>query len=153
MKKEKNKVLDKKIQELEGKIKEAEESRLRALADYQNLQKRIVKEKEELSYLLVASLLHQIIEIKEDLERFLEGEKNEGVKAILDKLNAVLTEKDVQEIEIKSGDEFNPEFMEAIAALEGKGDNMKNKVVELIQKGYRLGTGRVIRSAKVVVGK
>lgn len=153
MKKEKNKELDKKIQELEDKVKEAEDSKLRALADYQNLQKRVAKEKEELSYLLVASLLHQIIEIKEDLERSLEKEKNDGAKAILDKLNTILAERGVREIEIKSGDELNPEFMEAITTIEGKGEKMKNKVIEVLQKGYKLNTEKVIRSAKVVVGK
>ncbi|MBN1916163.1 nucleotide exchange factor GrpE [Candidatus Dojkabacteria bacterium] len=153
MKKEKNKETDKKIQELEDKVKEAEEMRLRALADYQNLQRRTIKEKEELSYLLVASLIHQVIEVKEDLERFLENEKNEGIKSILDKLNSVLAERGVEELEVQPGNDFNPEFMEAITALEGKGDNKRNKVIELIQKGYKLEAGKVIRNAKVIVGK
>jgi len=139
--------------ELENRLKELEEGKLRALADYQNLQKRIEKEKEELSYILVASLLNEIIEVKEDLERFYESEKNEGIKLIIDKLNNIINLRGVQEILVKKGQEFDSNIMQAITTIKVENSEQVNKVIDVIQKGYILNAEKIIRPTRVVVGK
>ncbi len=145
--------LEAQIKELEEKVFELENSKLRALADYQNLQKRVEKEREELSYTLVASVLNSVIDIKDDLERHLQSEESEAVKAIVDKLNAVLSERGVVAIEVKKGDAFDHSFMEAVTAVPVEKKDDDGKVFEVIQNGFKLTSGRIIRATKVVVGK
>jgi len=135
----KKSVSEKKIAELEDKWK-------RALADYHNLEKRIVKEKESFVRFSNAQLWGKLLPIIDDLEL---GEKHlndQGLSLTLNKLKEVLKSEGVLEIEVQDKD-FNPELMEAMEMVEGP----KNKVMEVLNKGYLLGE-KVLRPAKVKVG-
>lgn len=138
---------------LKDKLLLETEAKLRALADYQNLQKRVEKEREELSYVLVASLLESVLEIKEDLERFSETEKSEGLKMILDKVKGIVNERNLEEMDAKKGSIFDANTMEAITTVPVKNKKEDNKVVDVLQKGYILNGEKVIKPARVVVGK
>lgn len=115
-------------EELENRLK-------RALADYDNLKKRIEKEKEELAQFANQILLLKILPVLE------------GLDLVKDQLGTLLEEEGLEEIEVKKGQKFNPEIMEAVDA-EGGGE----KVVAIISKGYKL-HGKVIRPVRVKVGK
>jgi len=135
----KKSVSEKKIAELEDKWK-------RALADYHNLEKRIVKEKESFVRFSNAQLWGKLLPIIDDLELGERHLNDQGLSLTLNKLKEVLKSEGVLEIEVQDKD-FNPELMEAMEMVEGP----KNKVMEVLNKGYLLGE-KVLRPAKVKVG-
>lgn len=130
-----------------SKLKVLEEKWKRALADYQNLEKRVEKEKEEFAKFANARLIDKLLNVQDSLERAVEHLKDKGLKLILDQFKSALESEGLSEIKAM-GEKFNPETMDAVKMGEGP----KNKVVEVILKGYAL-NNRVLRPAKVKVGK
>jgi len=140
-------MVDKKKKSLsQDKIDELEHKWKRAVADYANLEKRIEKEKHHFIKFSNAQLLKKLLPILDDLELCENHLKDQGLTMILNKLKEILKSEDVEEI--KTQDEvFNPEMMEAMEIIKGP----KNKVIEVVSKGYLL-EGKVLRVAKVKVG-
>jgi molecular chaperone GrpE len=129
-----------KIVELETKLK-------RVLADYDNLEKRVIAQKQELVGLARVEILDKFVSVLDDLERAEKHLKNKGLVLAINQFRAVLTSEGVEEIEAE-GRVFDPEAMDCVGMVKGQ----KNKVINIIQKGYLL-NGRVIRPAKVEVGR
>lgn len=136
----------KKTSDLEDKINQLTEDWKRALADYQNLKKRVEEEKAQ--YLSFANrlLIVKLLEVLDALDKASLSLKDEGVKVIYQKLFQIFESEGVKEIRIE--DKFNPETMECIGTKKGE----KEVVLEVVQKGYFL-NGKLLRSAKVIVGK
>lgn len=132
-------VFAEKIADLENKWK-------RALADYDNLQKRIQKEKEKFVKFSNAQLLDKLLTVLDDLERCEKHAKDKGVSLVCERFKDVLSGEGIQEIEAL-GKRFEPKTMDAVEIAPGP----KNKVVGVILKGYSL-NGEVLRPAKVKVG-
>jgi molecular chaperone GrpE len=132
--------LEERVADLEGKWK-------RTLADYDNLRKRVERERGDLVKLASASLLDKLLAVLDDLERVEAHLKDKGLSLAMKQFRQVLATEEVEEIEAL-GKEFDPELMDCTEIVKGK----ENVVVEVCQKGYRL-AGRVIRPAKVKVGK
>lgn len=130
---------DKKVAQLEEKWK-------RALADYANLERRFEKEKEVFVKFANAQLLDKILPILDELEICTRHLKGKGLKMVLTRFWEVLKSEGMEEIKAR-GEEFNPETMDAVEVVNGP----KNKVVEVVLKGYLL-NGKVLRPAKVKVG-
>lgn len=139
------------LQELTGKL----DSQLkRAVADYQNLEKRVQEGRSELSSWASGELIRKILPVLDHLEKALqgasEGEKQSGwfrgVELAVGQLKQVLKEEGLEEIEANG--EFNPSLHEAVDTKEGD-DNI---ILETLEKGYTLG-GKVIKPAKVIVGR
>lgn len=128
-----------KIADLENKWK-------RALADYANLEKRIEKEKEDFVKFTNAKLLAKMLNVLDDLELSERHLKDPGLTFICNRFREILKEEGVEEIEVL-GRNFDPELMDAVETARGS----KNKVVEVVLKGYKL-YGKVLRPAKVKVG-
>lgn len=128
-----------------------EQKYLRALADYQNLQKQQAKERQEFVKFAVEDFLDEIIPIYDHLKLSLKGLNEEekanpwaqGVALVLKQFKEVLAANGVEEI-TTIGQPFDHESMEA---LEGQGEIVKQEV----NPGYRL-NGKVVRPAKVIVG-
>lgn len=135
-----------KHEEQQTKVKELNEKYLRALADYQNLQKQTESWREEFVQYASGSLVKKILEVLDDLEKAQEHLQNEGLNLIIGKLHNILREEGVAELEL-TGKEYNPAEAEVVSTTAGEENNV---VVEILQKGYRLKT-KVIRPAKVVV--
>jgi len=133
--------LKKQIEDLTGHWK-------RALADYQNLEKRQAREKEEFVQYASGSLALRFLSVLDHLEKAQDHLKDTGLDLAVKEFKRVLSEEGILEIEVL-GHEFNPEEMEAVEMVEGGGDN---KVAGVITKGYRL-KDKVIRPAKVKVSK
>jgi molecular chaperone GrpE len=127
----------------------------RAAADYQNFKRRVEQEREDLSRLVSAALIINVLPLVDDLERALQNVDShlagltwvDGIRLIHRKFQAVLESAGVKEIEA-DGQNFDPANHEAVAF--GQGED--GKVISVVQKGYALG-GRVIRPAMVVVGR
>ncbi len=140
--------LKQKIQELEDKTTDLNNKYLRSLADYQNLEKQTQSWKEEFVKFANQDLIAQLLEILDNLEKAQEHIQDTGLQLIIDKLKIILKNKGLEEIKAE-GEEFDPNLFEALEVIPGEEDN---KVLGIIQKGYRL-NGRVIRPAKVKVSK
>lgn len=134
------------LKKLKEEIADLENKWKRALADYDNLRKRVEKEKEEFIKFANKNLLLQFLEIFDDLlvcERHL---KDDGLSLICLRIKKFLEEQGVKELEVL-GKDFDPNLMEAVEVVEGP----ENKVIEVVQRGYLL-DGRPLRPARVKVG-
>jgi molecular chaperone GrpE len=142
-----------------AKEKERAEANLaswqRSAADFQNYKRRVEQEREEVARLANAALIINLLPLMDDLERALDSVDSrlagmtwlDGLRLIHRKFQALLEMNGVTEIEA-DGQDFDPNIHEAVTFGEGE----ENKVISVVQKGYRLG-GRVLRPALVVVGK
>lgn len=157
-----NYVQDQSTEELKQQLaqeKERAEANLaswqRSAADFQNYKRRVEQEREEVARLANASLIINLLPLMDDLERALDSVDTrlagmtwlDGLRLIHRKFEAVLEMNGVTQIEA-DGQDFDPNVHEAVTF--GPGED--NKVIAVVQKGYRLG-GRVLRPAMVVVGK
>ncbi|OGG14949.1 nucleotide exchange factor GrpE [Candidatus Gottesmanbacteria bacterium RIFCSPHIGHO2_01_FULL_46_14] len=120
---------------------------LRALADYQNLEKRTRDEIGEVRKFASEVVLARLLPVVDTLKKAKDHIKDPGLDLTYKELLAVLEEQGVEKIEIV-GRQFNPHEMECIEVIEGKND----EVVEEVLPGYRF-RGKIIRVAQVKVGK
>ena len=75
-----------------------------------------------------------------------------GVELIHEKLKSTLVSKGLEEVEVRTGDAFNADYAEAITQIPAPSDNLKGKIVDVLEKGYKLGD-KIIRYPKVVIGQ
>src|SRR3990167_5643000 len=106
----------------------------RALADYQNLEKRVEEERKLLSRLSAGLLIEKLIPVLENLEKAQAHLKDEGLEMVVKQFKDIFTQEGVEEIAAE-GAQFNPEFHEAIETQEGEKENM---VVKVLAKGYKI---------------
>lgn len=138
---------DEQILELQKQVEEWKNKYLRALADYQNLEKRTFQEKEATRRFAVEIFLGRLLPVVDTLERAQDHLHNQGLALALKEFFALLHEQGVEKIK-SVGREFNPHEMECVEVVDGE----ENKVVEEVLPGYRL-QGKVLRIAQVKVGK
>jgi molecular chaperone GrpE len=74
-----------------------------------------------------------------------------GVELIHEKLKSTLVSKGLEEVEVRKGDSFNADYAEAITQIPSPTDDLKGKIVDVLEKGYKLGD-KIIRFPKVVLG-
>ena len=130
----------KQIDDLKGKWK-------RALADYQNLERRVNQEKKSLVEFSNAVLIDKLLPVLDSLEKAQNHLKDKGLAMTVDQFKAVLKTEGVEEIQALNK-KFNPLQMDCSEVVRGKED----VVVEVVEKGYFL-KDKVLRPAKVKVGK
>lgn len=119
---------------------------LRALADYQNLEKRFQNERKDVIKFANETLIDKILTVLDDLNRAQEHLKDQGLQMVIDQFNQVLLSENVTPIKTKDED-FNPETMDCVEVVPGP----KNKVVITLHPGY-LYHDKVLRPARVQVG-
>lgn len=154
MKEKKNE--NEKIAKLSADLEHWKNEYYRAYADMQNLRKQVEKDHREAIRYRASGFVENLLPILDGFYMALQGEaKNEemknflvGFEFIYRNLVSVLENEGVKEISPKIGDEFNPETMQAIEAVEGEGE--PNKVLKVNVKGYMLHE-RLIRPSIVVV--
>ena len=134
------------LKQKEEEIKELKNQYARAYADYQNLEKRMEKEKEDWIKFGNVNLLTRIISILDNLDRAAHFIKDPGLDMVRNDFVQIFKEFQVEEIQTDDK-EFDPNQMEAIDKQPGPA----NKVLKTQQKGYSL-NGRVLRPAQVTVG-
>ncbi len=153
------KELEEKIKKLENEVKEKNELYLRALADYDNLRKRMENEINGKVKEGKTGLINDLITVVDSMEHGLKhmgevkgcDEIKEGVEAIFSQMVNLLEKHGVKRLEVKRGDDFDPNHCEAIGFLE---DNSleENKIARVYQQGYMI-DGKLLRPAKVLVSK
>lgn len=121
----------------------------RALADYDNLVKRVEREKGESELRSNLRLIIRLLPVIDGLRRGLAHLKDPGLAITLAELENVLKDEGIKEIKAKRGDVFNPELCEAVDVVEKNGEG--NKIVEVLLSGWKYAGGLVIRHAKVKV--
>ena len=136
-----------KLDDLKKKIEELEDKWKRALADYDNLRKRVERERGDFVKLSNASLIDKLLPVLDSLEKCTNHLKDKGLELTLEQFRKVLESEGLEEIETK-GKKFDPEKMDAVEMVKGK----KDRVAEVVLKGYNL-NGRVLRPARVKVGQ
>lgn len=157
--KKKKPSLKDKITELESVIEDEKDKFLRLFAEFENYKRRTSKERLELYKTASMELMTSLLPIIDDLERASaefsrskDKQLTEGFSIIKNKFNETLKSQGLNEIEVKSGDEFDVEKHEAITQITAQSNKMKGKVVDVTEKGFKLGE-KIIRYPKVVVGK
>lgn len=148
-----------KTKQYEEQIAELKDKYLRQAAEFDNYRKRIIKEKSELILNGGENVINSLLPVIDDFERALVNmEKSEdtetlktGVELIYQKLLKALEANGLKAIETNNAD-FDTDFHEAVAMIPAPSDDFKGKVVDCVQKGYKL-NDKVIRHAKVAVGQ
>ena len=127
------------------------------MQEFDNYRKRTAKEKLDMAATASEGVIKDLLPVFDDFERALQNmEKNgneadlQGVTLIFNKLKNTLKAKGLEEIEAM-GAEFNTDEHEALTLIPAPTEDQKGKVLDVIQKGYKL-NGKVIRFARVVVG-
>lgn len=142
------------LEELQVKVGDLENQLKRAVADYQNLDRRISEGRSELSNWTNAELIKKLLPVLDHLEIALNGISEEekqsgwvrGVELAVKEFKQVLEQEGLGEI-VADG-QFDPNLHEAVDMKEGENE----MILEVTKKGYNL-NGKVLRPAQVVVGR
>lgn len=140
-------------------IEEANNKYMRLYSEFENFRRRTAKEKLELISTASEGLIKDLLPVLDDFGRAIKTNEEsedlealkEGVNIVFQKFNHTLKSKGVEEMDSK-GKEFNIDEHEALTKIPAPEENLKGKVVDVIEKGYKL-KDKVIRYAKVVVGE
>ena len=139
-------------------LAEEKDRYIRLYAEFENYKKRTSKEKMEFFQYANQEMMVSMLGVLDDFERALkEIAKNgnpadlQGVELIYQKFKNKITEKGLKTMEVRAGDSFNVDFHEAITQIPAPSEDLKGKIVDVIETGYTLGD-KVIRFAKVVTG-
>ena len=158
--KENKEVEEKEAPSTEELIKVEKDKYLRLFAEFENYKKRTSKERVELFKTAGQEIVTAVLPILDDFERALthiEDDKEaeelrKGVLLIYQKLVKTLEQKGLTTIEVNPGDAFDSETHQAITQIPAPTDDLKGKVIDCVEKGYKLGD-KIIRHPKVVVGQ
>jgi len=152
-------LLEVKVAELEIANKEMTDKYLRLSAEFDNYRKRTLRERMELTKTAAESVMLNILPVTDDFERAMQSIEagmdfeatKEGILLIYNKFKEFNKQNGITEIEA-DGKPFNTDLHEALTKIPAPSEDMKGKIVDVIQKGYCL-NDKVIRFAKVVVGE
>ncbi|MEI7524372.1 MAG: nucleotide exchange factor GrpE [Mariniphaga sp.] len=152
-------ILEGKITELQSGLKEMTDKYLRLSAEFDNYRKRTLRERMELTKTAAESVMLGILPVVDDFERAMQSIEQgldfeatkEGILLIYNKFNEFTKQNGISEI-VAVGQIFDTDLHEALTKIPAPSDEMKGKIVDVIQKGYYLNE-KVIRFAKVVVGE
>jgi len=145
-------------EQLQEDLAKEKDKFLRLFAEYDNFKKRTAKERIDLFKTANQEVLQSMLPVLDDFDRAIVeiAKSNEevlvkGVELIHEKLKSTLISKGLEVVEVKVGDVFDADFAEAITQIPAPSDDLKGKIVDVIEKGYKLGD-KIIRFPKVVIG-
>ncbi len=131
---------------------------LRLFAEFENYKRRTAKERIELFKTANQDVLLALLPVLDDFDRGLAEIKKsddnpliQGVELIQEKLKNTLFSKGLELVDVNAGDTFDADFAEAITQIPAPSPKMKGKIVDVIEKGYKLGD-KIIRFPQVVIG-
>ena len=147
------------LAEAEAKVTELQDRYLRQAAEFDNYRKRTMKEKADLIKSAAEKVMVAELPIVDDMDRALDNmEKGmdadaciEGFKLIAQKFKNTLAQQGLEKIDT-DGQDFDTDYHEAIALIPAPSEELKGKILDCVQAGYKLGD-KVIRHAKVAVGQ
>jgi len=147
-------------EKLQEELKQEKDKFLRLFAEFENYKKRTSRERIELFKTASQDVIVSLLPILDDFERALSHidddkeaeELRKGVLLIYQKLLSTLEQKGLSVVKVEKGDAFNADDHEAITQIPAPSDDLKGKVIDIVEKGYKLGD-KVIRFPKVVIGQ
>jgi molecular chaperone GrpE len=151
--------LEEQLEKSQNEIAELKDKHLRLQAEFDNYRKRTLKERMDLQKSASESLLISLLPVIDDFDRAMktldlvkdESPVKDGVLLIYNKFQEFLKKNGVKEIEAKEKD-FDTDLHEAITKIPAPSEDLKGKIVDVVQKGYIL-NDKVIRFSKVIIGE
>lgn len=144
---------------LKADLEKEKDKFLRLFAEFENYKKRTSKERVEMFKTANQDVVVAMLPVLDDFDRALNEIRKakdkdllKGVELIYNKFRETLRSKGLQEMEVKEGDAFDADLHEAITQIPAPSDKLKGKIVDVVEKGYKLGE-RIVRYPKVVTGK
>jgi molecular chaperone GrpE len=132
---------------------------LRLFAEFENYKRRTSKERLELFKTANQEVMTAMLPVMDDFDRAINelnrsGDENllKGIELIHNKLRETLKAKGLERMEVEQGSAFDSEIHEAITQVPAPSDDLKGKIIDVVEPGYKLGE-RIIRYPKVVTGK
>ncbi len=145
-------------EQLKSQLETEKDKFLRLFAEFENYKKRTSKERVELFKTANQEVLQALLPVLDDFDRaMIQIAKSEdenlvkGVELIHEKLKSTLVSKGLEMVELNAGDAFDADFAEAITQIPAPSEDLKGKIVDVVEKGYKLGD-KIIRFPKVVIG-
>lgn len=143
----------------QDKANEINDKYLRLYSEFDNFRKRTAKEKIDIITTANAGVIKEILPIVDDFKRAIAANKEvedaqslkDGFELIFNKMYKTLEAKGLKKIEAK-GEQFNADIHEALTNIPAPSEDLKGKVVDVVEEGYQLGE-KIIRFPKVVVGQ
>lgn len=146
-------------EQLQSELAQEKDKFLRLFAEFENYKRRTSKERIELFSTASQDVIQALLPVLDDFDRAMvelskheESELSKGVELIKNKLNNTLQQKGLSLVEVNKGDDFNADNHEAVTQIPAPTDDLKGKIIDVIEQGYKLGE-KVIRFPKVVIGK
>ncbi|MEK7254154.1 MAG: nucleotide exchange factor GrpE [Bacteroidota bacterium] len=145
------------VEEFRKQVDELKDKYMRLYAEFENFKKRSIREKIDWMKSAAQDTLTALLPVLDDFDRAKKfGEANngglsEGMELVYQKLYSTLKNRGLEPME-STGQPFDPELHDAITEIPAPTEDLKGKVLDTIEKGYRL-NDKIIRHAKVVVGK
>lgn len=147
-------------EQLQDQLVAEKDKFMRLFAEFENYKKRTNKERIELFKTASQDVMMSMLPVLDDFERALthieedkEAEElRKGVLLIYNKLLTTLEQKGLSKIEVNKGDAFNADDHEAVTQIPAPSDDLKGKIIDVVERGYKLGD-KVIRFPKVVIGQ
>ena len=144
---------DEAITALRKQLEDSKAKYLYLAADFENYKRHTARERVEMIQSAGKEIVAAMLPILDDFER---AQKNsglsDGMQLIHQKLINILRSKGLNAVDIKIGDSFNADTQEAVTEIPAPTEELKGKIVDILEPGYQMGE-RMIRFAKVVVGK
>ena len=139
-------------------LSEEKDKYIRLFAEFENYKKRTLKERMEFAQFANQDMMISMLAVLDDFERALKDISEngseadlQGVELIYQKFKSKLYEKGLRNIEVSAGNDFDVNLHEAITQIPAPSEDLKGKIVDVIETGYTL-NDKVIRFAKVVTG-
>lgn len=145
-------------EQLKEELAKEKDKFLRLFAEFENFKRRTAKERIELFKTANQDVMVSMLPVLDDFDRAYseisktkEKDLLKGVELISNKLRTTLTSKGLEEVQAKIGDTFNADEHEAITQIAAPTPDLKGKIIDIVEKGYKLGD-KIIRFPKVVTG-
>lgn len=150
---------DEAISILETELHKEKDKFMRLFAEFENYKRRTAKERQELLKSAGQDVIQAMLPVLDDFDRALvEISKSEdenllrGVELIHSKLLSTLRSKGLEQIPVAASDTFDSDIHEALTQTTAPTPELKGKIIDVVEKGYKLGE-KIIRYPKVVVGQ
>jgi len=147
------------VEQLKEELGKERDKFMRLFAEFENYKKRTSKERIELFKTANQDVMVSLLPVLDDFDRaYMEISKTneksllKGVELISNKFRDVLKNKGLQEMEVMQGDTFDSELHEAVTQITAPSKELIGKIIDVIEKGYKLGD-KIIRYPKVVIGQ
>lgn len=139
--------------ELRQQLEEMRKKYMYLLSDFENFKRNAAKERIELQQTAGRDIVTALLSVLDDFDRASKNRAlDEGTALIHHKLLQILQSKGLSPLQFQPGDAFDADTQEAVAEIPAPSEDLKGKIVDIVDNGYQLGE-RIIRYAKVVVGR